>query len=355
MFPSVATATHTADDADIALTMPDGPVRLFYPPLPSTYSSDGHKNGTKQSYPGLPSIVNKTSSLTTPSPIPVEPGYIMTTSIPPQSTFAVPPHWHEEYAEYFRVVQGYVLLRLGQRYTVVGPDDGDVEILPGVIHSFGRADATAVPGSGEGKLSRAADKAWADWEAKHARVHGGSGSNGQTRSGAWTGQDVVMHEWTLPADGHKEVFFRNVLSWAKDNVEPLVLGDTSAGAGAGAASSRQGAGETKSGGLAWLCGMLWLVLTLLVRVPRIVHSLAYLDTHLLLLDDRYGKEEGGGSKGVTEGKGTGGDWDHPSRLSRILTHGLYGLIRSVGRMLGWEAWYEAYTPERLRHVARKLR
>ncbi|CAM1505130.1 Fc.00g107670.m01.CDS01 [Cosmosporella sp. VM-42] len=98
-------------------------------------------------------------------------------------------HWHEAHTEYLQVLEGYALITLGDRTAVFTKDDGVVTIPRYTIHQYMRADSVE-----EGK----------------------AGKN----------MDLVVREWTEPADGDKEVFFRNVLSLLMDR-RNTVIGNVS--------------------------------------------------------------------------------------------------------------------------------
>ena len=46
------------------------------------------------------------------------------------------PHWHETHDEIFRVRKGQVEFKIGSSVRVYGPEDGEVRIPKGVVHSF---------------------------------------------------------------------------------------------------------------------------------------------------------------------------------------------------------------------------
>lgn len=316
---------NTTQDAEIELAFPEGAVRMLYPsPLLSTTDTPS------------------------PSPIPgVDASYIVANIIPPQSNFAVHPHWHELYTEHFRVARGYVLLRLGQKHIVVGPEDGDIAIRRGVIHGFCRADIS-IPG-GRGLGAESAERAWRARAAEEGKLGEGQGS-GDERNGAWTAQDVLLYEWTTPANGHKEVFFRNTLSYAAEYIAPVLHEVQSLQA------RRQQQAVNGGGGLysmlQWVMGMLWVAARLVSRIPPVLYSVAHMDTYFLLLDDRYGREMG--AEKAADGKGGEDDeWDGPSQTSRRVTYALFAVFNTVGKLAGWRVWRDEYTPERLRAVAER--
>lgn len=138
-------------------------------------------------YPQPPSLQAKrtnTQNLTTFSRPP--PGAVtydlsqphaVTVTVPPQSTWTSGPHWHERHTEYLQVVDGLARIMLNGKTGVYGPSDGVIEIPRFTIHEWQR-------------------------EAK-----GYAQPNSQDR------KDLVVREWTLPADGQKEMFFRMLNSY----------------------------------------------------------------------------------------------------------------------------------------------
>ncbi|KAF4453377.1 Dolichyl-phosphate-mannose-- mannosyltransferase 2 [Fusarium albosuccineum] len=93
-------------------------------------------------------------------------------------------HWHETHTEYLQVVQGYALVTVGDRTAVFTKDDGVITIPRYTIHQYSRADNTE-----EGKAGKT--------------------------------MDLMVREWTDPADGDKEVFFRNIISLLKDKKDTV--------------------------------------------------------------------------------------------------------------------------------------
>lgn len=51
-------------------------------------------------------------------------------------TLYVPPHWHETHDEIIRVAVGKMEIMLGSSTKVYTPEDGDVMIPKGVVHSL---------------------------------------------------------------------------------------------------------------------------------------------------------------------------------------------------------------------------
>ncbi|KAM7216781.1 hypothetical protein V8F06_007891 [Rhypophila decipiens] len=100
-------------------------------------------------------------------------------------------HWHETHTEHLRIVQGCALVTVGDHTATFTKDDGVITIPRLVLHEVRRAD----------------------------NVEQGR---------AWKDTDLVMREWTDPADGDKVIFFRNIMSLIKDEKKTL-LGKISTG------------------------------------------------------------------------------------------------------------------------------
>lgn len=86
----------------------------------------------------------------------------------PGTTATTGLHWHESHTEYLSIISGRARVRLGTSVAIFGPEDGTITIPRGMLHEYGRAEPDAP-------------------------------------------EDLVVREWTEPADGGKEVFFRNVM------------------------------------------------------------------------------------------------------------------------------------------------
>jgi mannose-6-phosphate isomerase-like protein (cupin superfamily) len=48
----------------------------------------------------------------------------------------VPPHWHETHDEIFIVRKGQMEVTIGSTVTLYGPEDGEVRIPKGTVHSL---------------------------------------------------------------------------------------------------------------------------------------------------------------------------------------------------------------------------
>lgn len=95
----------------------------------------------------------------------------VTISIPPGSLWTSEPHWHETHTEYLEILQGRAYVRLGDGAREYGSQDGVVEVPRFTVHEWHRVAGDA------------------------------------------SQQDLVVREWTAPADGQKEVFFRALNSF----------------------------------------------------------------------------------------------------------------------------------------------
>ena len=227
----------------------------------------------------------------------INPVHIITNSIPPKSQWAALPHWHETHTEHFYVSQGYALVRLRNIYSVIGAEDGPVEVPPFTIHGFSRADVT--------DNKEAAQKAWDEFAARTGKT--------EVQFGEWREEDVLVEEWTTPMDRHKEIFFRNLISYYRDYFQPIV-----------------------TGGDAWT--MVVSLPGLMVHTFKLLACLSYLDNYQLLLDNGLGRSREGG---IT--------W-----LSKGLIYGIMGAARMAGKVFGWRVWWEEYTPDELRGVCEAI-
>ncbi|KAH7029513.1 uncharacterized protein B0I36DRAFT_364047 [Microdochium trichocladiopsis] len=381
------TFTNTAEDPSITFELPNGPMTLyFHGNMPPDFQPADPVQGAtplvtsaRDGPPAAAAAVAAAEKRRTGwNLLPVPQSDVAASVIPPGSHWAAAPHWHELHTEHFVVVRGFALVRIRGEYLVVGSsssssgsskvagsdnaggvvveDNGDdgrrrrtdtaaiaqtvLEIPPFTIHGFSRAD---VPGP-------AADRAWAEYESRNRGVPGAE----RHRYGAWREQDVVLFEWTSPSDGKKELFFRNMMSYFRDHLQPLLAdilephpsslrrrrqGENDNGAGLGAGlEGRRGGVSRGEWARSWPRAAT-SALRILVQIPPLVFSLAHLDNHMLLLDNRLGVKHDGGV----------------SAVSLALSHGLNAVVKRVGGWFGWRSWWDEYTPVRLRTVAASLR
>lgn len=102
---------------------------------------------------------------------------VVTITVPPQSTWSTSPHWHETHTEYLQVIHGLARITLSGQTRIYSASDGIVTIPPFTIHEW-RREAT-----------------------------------GYARPDGQEGVDLVVREWTSPADGQKGLFFRTLNSY----------------------------------------------------------------------------------------------------------------------------------------------
>lgn len=172
-------------------------------------------------------------------------------TLPPGSTWTSGPHWHEKRVEYFRVVQGAAWFTLNGEYKVYRPSDGNVPIPLFTVHEWGRA-----PEQEEG--------------------------------------DLIVDEWTAPADSFKIAFFRNLNS--------VILDET-------------GDGKTPPRSEWWLTLQLWVICHGLDNWPVFCRGLF------------------------------GVQW--------VVTHVFLGLVALVGSAVwGLRAAYDEYTAQGIKDVIR---
>ncbi|MCJ1386502.1 hypothetical protein MMC17_009628 [Xylographa soralifera] len=88
--------------------------------------------------------------------------------VPPSSSYRVDLHYHMKHTEYLRVVKGSAEVTLGPLTRTYTKANGSIRIARFVVHGWSRATVG--------------------------------------------GEELIVQEWTDPADGVKEVFFRNLFS-----------------------------------------------------------------------------------------------------------------------------------------------
>ncbi|KAH7930822.1 hypothetical protein BV22DRAFT_1190930 [Leucogyrophana mollusca] len=89
----------------------------------------------------------------------------------------VPPHWHANHDETFRVLQGKMMYLVGKDTRIYTPDDGEVTVPRGVVHSLSSV----------------------------------------------VGIETVFEEKSTPMDDVKELFFRNLYASGQFPSNPLRL------------------------------------------------------------------------------------------------------------------------------------
>lgn len=127
---------------------------------------------------------NATFDLSTPN--------VTTITLPAGSDWTSGPHWHEKHTEYLSILSGSAWVSLHGVATIVtaGSPNSTIEVPRGAIHEWRRATTQDI----------ATSKA--------------SSSDFQLDI------PLVVREWTDPADGQKEVFFRNLNSIILDTMVP---------------------------------------------------------------------------------------------------------------------------------------
>lgn len=119
-------------------------------------------------------------------------------TIPVGSAFTTGRHWHNDHAEHFKVLAGALLITINNKSFVVTDASPAVTIPRKARHELMRWDC---PGR-EGHQNAAQEEFRKIMLAK-----------GQLKElEKFQAQEVESEEWTTPADGEKEVFFRNMLS-----------------------------------------------------------------------------------------------------------------------------------------------
>ena len=99
-------------------------------------------------------------------------------------------------------------MTLGPITTVVSRDDGVQEIPRGTVHGFSRADSAAVD---------------ARTRALYAQKQNNHVHSSDSGSDDWENEDMIILEFTSPADPLKEVMFRNGVSAFLANDSQLSL------------------------------------------------------------------------------------------------------------------------------------
>ena len=196
-------------------------------------------------------------------------------TIPISSTWTSGRHWHNEHVECWKVLSGAVLITLNNNSFVVTGGSPAVVIPRKVRHELMRWDC---PGR--------VDHQKAAQEAFRTKMLAKGQSKELEKLGA---QCVEAEETTTPADGEKEIFFRNLLSAVS---------------------------EPRNGTLG--------------EVLRFIHILRIylgLDAKMVILD--MGPEDGNGWRAMVE---------------EMIWWLLVGMASLVGAVFGLKPVSEAYTP-----------
>lgn len=132
-------------------------------------------------------VVNRTNQATMSFDTSSPSAYVTTVSIFRGSHWTSGLHWHETHTEYLQIVQGRAIVQLGEHRREYGPEDGVIRVDKFVLHEWGTAPTTASEGG----------------------VTTGEGDEDDE-------YELVVREWTDPADGQKEIFFRNLMGVLED-------------------------------------------------------------------------------------------------------------------------------------------
>ena len=160
----------------------------------------------------------------------------------------------------------------------VGPRSGVIVVPQGRMHRLRRADL------GEGA------KTWSEGVAFR--------EGGKIEKDIWEGE-VKAEEWTAPADGRKQLFFRNL---------------------AGVVGERKGDGAKDTG---WAAGA-WNSWEDALVVMSVFAVMREFDNWPAFLGGRFRSVE----------------W--------VVSHVLLAVVSWIGAFFGVRGWYEEYTPEELR-------
>ena len=188
-------------------------------------------------------------------------------------------HWHTTHTEYLRVRSGAALIMVSGVSRIYTAQDGTAQIPRYARHEWMRFDRPAH------LLSRGQREA----QEAYFREHG------KEEIEKLQGEDLIAEEWTNPADGQKEMFFRNLFSTAS---EPQYASNVS-----------------------WL-GDLWKTL-------QIMCVMWEMDNYLVLVD--FGGWRGG--------------WRE--LVEAAFTYMVMGCMMALGRLCGCRAVSEEYTPKGL--------
>ncbi|CAD6583768.1 MAG: hypothetical protein ASARMPRED_001502 [Alectoria sarmentosa] len=188
-------------------------------------------------------------------------------------------HWHTTHTEYLRVITGAALIMVSGVSKIYTAKDGAAQVPRYARHEWMRFDRPA----------RLLNKGQREAQEAYFQEHG------REEVEKLKGEDLIAEEWTDPADGQKEIFFRNIFSTLS---EPQYQSNTS-----------------------WL-GELWKTLQLMCVMWE-------LDNYVVLVD--FGGWRGG--------------WRN--LVEAAFTYGVMGFLMTLGRIFGCKAVSEEYTPKHL--------
>lgn len=209
-----------------------------------------------------------------------------TSSIPPTiinfhvgSEISTQYHWHTRHTEYIHVISGAALIMVSGVSKIYTAKDGAAQVPRYARHEWMRFDRPAhLLSNGQREAQEAYFRDHGEEELERLR-----------------GEDLIAEEWTDPADGQKEIFFRNLFSTA---LEPQYESNVS-----------------------WL-GELWKTL-------QIMCVMWEMDNYLVLVD--FGGWRGG--------------WR--ALVEAAFTYAVIGCMMTLGWLCGCRAVSEEYTPKHL--------
>ncbi|MCJ1457282.1 hypothetical protein MMC28_007649 [Mycoblastus sanguinarius] len=144
----------------------------------------------------FPPASSYTSPSSTTASDSATPNNLTTITFHAYSTLSTQLHWHTTHTEYIRVLNGATLATISGKSKICVAEDGDMEVPRHARHEWMRFDRPSNLLSAE---QRKAQETWiqsrSDEEVQKLRE-----------------TDLIVEEWTLPSDGQKEVFFRNLFS-----------------------------------------------------------------------------------------------------------------------------------------------
>ena len=214
------------------------------------------------------------------------PASFTTSTIPPTiinihvgSEYTTQYHWHAKHIEYVHVISGAALIMISGVSKVYTAQDGAVQIPRHAPHEWMRFD----------RSSHLLKKGQREAQETYLQEHGKAEVEKLKR------EELIAEEWTDPADGRKEIFFRNIFSTI---LEPQY-----------------------DSNVPWL-GELW-------RALQVMCVMWELDDYPVLVD--FGEWRGG--------------WRQV--FEATLTYMVMGLLMTLGRICGCKAVNEEYTPQHL--------
>jgi quercetin dioxygenase-like cupin family protein len=124
-------------------------------------------------------ILDRPGHVTYTLPLPSSSSSVITITLPPLSSWTSGLHWHETHTEYLNVVKGSALVTVDGVSRTYTERSGVITIPPFTRHEWSRSPSSSLYFNRDSECEDPED-------------------------------DVVVQEWTDPADGEKEAFFRNL-------------------------------------------------------------------------------------------------------------------------------------------------